>query len=1039
MTIADIEEFRTSADGEPLEKCVRKSEIAGKRFLAIDGEYVRYQVVKFEDIRYVYIPKPEPEPNNNYVLEDIRANAIGGVSGMIDKPAGSTIGYIFSGKLRNTLSNEVTNITAGKIYVDSVDILINPNSRFSYSIGDYDIAGEEWYGNKLNARSSQNNSSRDMAFGLICVHLSYEVQPGQFLYTTYNMYVTQNGNVVYYRYTNLVQYYTDGYDMILADGSNYAYISATVEKYRNNVVSEVVVENQTPYFSNSGADHYKMYCDSPGKRVCGENLGTTAQSLTMVNDVKCYCPVPEEYRIVGQYDPSNVFNNSTFFVYQERNRLAQQSHVVSCTMHDGCYYQIIDTLDRGYDTMVYGTDLGTTSPTRLRVNSDGTCWYITLDIEVYSWYGYTSGAESTGGSYRSYDSVLATRIRDEKFQYMTSSDGADINTRNQWICVSNQYYPYTDDINSQHQDVSNANAWLRISPNYQEETRTFNFYATCADSYYSDFSSPKKYAQCQLEQWRAPKYEYSGRVESYSIYYITAQTNNQHTLSIPYDKYGRNMTPQIGIMVHLQKGTRVWKNGDDRGSSWQDDDGSQIWDSYPFAQSSARVDVSYPGGSDWIEFMPYNDPSGSVQPEPYTYELAYVENLWATSEKWWGVKLFPAQANLTEENKTITIDITYQPESPKNYPVQDIRIRTAFTITHECQGAVQPTMSLTPDHVYFQTCHATSSTLTVSSNVTNWSFSSSTPSWLTVTRPMSGDGILCTLAEYTDDSATSERTATAATYVTNEVGSAYDYAVIKQRPPYHFKLTTTGSTQITFTDSYQTGGTVTLSSADTTFTLSVATWGVTANGYTYGFTVLPLNATDIYDGTGGPIGAGEASSHTLTAGTITLNNSGNRSYYTIPLSCPLNMSTTSTNTINVQIYQRWSDVGELSGKELRVTVIQEKREPPPEEPKDFLSINWVPVSGSGTQFNFAAYNRHSSRPLRLTQLWYYYLNQGGMYYSTTAINCDITIQPGTQVTIPGVTFTTENPYTPVMSLDQQGLPSEVIQQGAKAPSVYWAD
>lgn len=1038
-TLGRIDEFEVPTyDGEPQIKCVQRVEIAkyGRRNFKVDGEYEKNQLVKFEDIHYHYIPTPEPEPNV-YILESIEPVAVSGTNGRIGTSANSTIGYIFKGKLKNSLSEETVDIPAGKIYVENVDNLINPNSRFSYTIGDYAISGEDWYGNKLNVKSSYNNTGKDMAFGLVRVNVSYEVQPNMYLYGSCVMYVTQDGNVVYYHYKNLYLFYSDNYDKILANGSNYAYITGTVEYCSSDSVSSVyssATQTMYPYFYNPEAEHYKIYCETNNQRVRGENLGTTAVGLTFAS-VKCYSPVPDDYIILNTYESRSVFDTSFFRVEQEANTLSMHKRVTACTYNQMSYMASIDYSDPGLDTMPSGYDYGTTGPTYTRVNSEGACWYTLLKLSLYKWSGYTSGAQASNTSTQTIDGVLSARYRDENFEQLPYQTG-DIHVRNRWYCYQNPQYEGTDSINNGHQDVCNENAWLTIAPNYTTSTTVYRFYATYNDSSEyvdSSGSSAKKYATGTLTQWRKAVYSYSGRVESYSVYFSTDQPRNQHELSIPYDKYGRNMSPFVGVMIHPQKGRKAWKNGSEGDSTWSDDDGTQTYDS--MNPSTAMIQVSYPQGNGWLQFIPYNDPSGTAYPTTITHPFQYVENLYSSSEKWWGLKLYPSASNLTQEAKVITLDIHYTPEVPRNTPIQSIVIQTAFTITHETQGAVMPTLSM-PSSLNFRHYLATSQTVTVSSNVTNWSCSSSTPSWLTVTKLADNSGVNCSLTEYTNRYATSERTATAATYITNDVGSAFAYTVVKQRPPYLFELTG-GTSNITYSDDYHTGGTINIGYNATSFTLAIASRGVTTDTVNYGYTAFEVNAYDIYDGSGGPIGSD--GTHTLTAGTITVNGSGAYTSYIVPLMCPVNTSSASEKTYTVTVWQKaQDDPTSPYPRKIEVTVIQAKAPEPERQPLDFLGFQWY---SSGGKYYIGLSNSNTSRPLKVTSFWYYDQNPpvGSSHTYRTYQNeagGPITIQPGTTVST-GIEITDmSNPWTVVLSLD--GLPSDA-PSWVTVPGVSWAD
>ena len=1002
-TLGRIDEFEVPTyDGEPQIKCVQRVEIAkfGRRNFKVDGEYEKNQLVKFEDIHYHYIPTPEPEPNV-YTLENIEPVAVSGTNGRIGTSANSTIGYIFKGKLKNSLSEETVDIPAGRIYVENVESLINPNSRFSYTIGDYAIPGEEWYGNRLNVRSSYNNTGKDMAFGLVRVNVSYEVQPNMYLYASCIMYVTQDGNVVYYHYKNLYLFYSDNYDKILANGSNYAYITGTVEYCSSDSVSSVyssATQTMYPYFYND-AEHYKIYCETNNQRVRGENLGTTAAGLTFAS-VKCYPPVPDDYIVLNTYENYDVFYTSFFRVEQEPNTLSMHKRVTACTYNQMSYSAVIDSLDHGYDTMPSGYDYGTTGPTYTRVNSEGACWYTLLNLSIYKWSGYTSGAQASNTSTQTVSGVLSARYRDENFEQLPYQTG-DMHVRNRWYCQQNPLYDGTDRINDAHPDVCNENAWLTIAPNYTTSTTVYRFYATYNDSseYADSSSSAKKYATGTLTQWRSAVYTYSGRVESYSVYFSTDQPRNQHELSIPYDKYGRNMSPFVGVMIHPQKGRKAWKNGNEGDSTWSDDDGTQSYDS--MNPSSAMIQVSSPQGSGWLQFIPYNDPSGTAYPTTVTHPFQYVEYIYSSSEKWWGLKLYPSASNLTQEAKVFTLDIHYTPEVPRNTPIQSIVIQTAFTVTHETQGAVMPTLSM-PANLNLRHYLATSQTVTVTSNVTNWSCSSSTPTWLTVTK---GDGgITCTVTEYTNRYATSERTATAATYITNDVGSAYAYTVVKQRPPYLFELTG-GTSNITYSDDYHTGGTINIGYNQTDFTLAIASRGVTTNTSTYGYTTFTVDAYDIYDGSGSPIGTD--GTHTLTAGTITLNGTGVNTMWIVPLNCPVNTSTSNTRTYTVEVYQKAQDNPyDAYPRKIEVSVVQAMAPPPELTPYDYITNAGSWYSMGNNLYCFFFRNNHSSRDITI-DFWYYKTDGYNVsYYRYPSV---IRVPHGTTFYAEDVTFTSTNP------------------------------
>ena len=60
----------TVPDGQPLNKCVPKSELMDNWHYEISGTYETNQLLKFQDISLVFIPGPEPEPDMGDCIVD---------------------------------------------------------------------------------------------------------------------------------------------------------------------------------------------------------------------------------------------------------------------------------------------------------------------------------------------------------------------------------------------------------------------------------------------------------------------------------------------------------------------------------------------------------------------------------------------------------------------------------------------------------------------------------------------------------------------------------------------------------------------------------------------------------------------------------------------------------------------------------------------------------------------------------------------------------------------------------------------------------
>ena len=71
LTLGPVQDYTESSDGEPLTKCVPKFEIENIRHFTINGEYDSKQLLKFEDLRFKYIPEPEPEPEGETIGYEI--------------------------------------------------------------------------------------------------------------------------------------------------------------------------------------------------------------------------------------------------------------------------------------------------------------------------------------------------------------------------------------------------------------------------------------------------------------------------------------------------------------------------------------------------------------------------------------------------------------------------------------------------------------------------------------------------------------------------------------------------------------------------------------------------------------------------------------------------------------------------------------------------------------------------------------------------------------------------------------------------------
>ena len=1041
-TLGRIDEFEVPTyDEEPQTKCVMRQEIAryGRRNFKVDGEYRKNQLVKFQDIHYHYIPIPEPEPTDHYQLVDIFAQPVG-TNIMIAKPANSTASFIFGGKLKNTLDNTETNIDAGRLYIESYVFATNQNNRFSGQLGDYNIGGEEMYNNKLTFKSSYNNSSGDMAFGLCFIKLSYEAVPGQFVLGEYPMYVTQDGNVVYYHIDKAIMKYTRNFDMILADGSNRAVFTSTVSKYNSSdqLIGTTTID-MVPYFRTPTANHYKMYCDYPTMSVKGENLGTTVYNYVMgTYDVYVYSPFPDTYLKEDTYG-GYAFKNQSYYVQQEANYLANHKRIETITVQQYSYQAVIDYQDRGLDTMISGYNYGQEGGTQYtRVNSDGACWYMVADLTVYTWHGYTSGAETDSTGRTSYGGKLVDKYKYENFEdvyFITGTPpGTGIYRRGTWIVPSNPIYDETkiEQINNAHQDVCNASAWLTFGINYSITSNTaYNFYATCGGDTYGSSYTAKKYAACTLEQWRNPVSSYSGRVEHYSVYTSSNQVNDQHSLTIPFDKYGTDMSPFVAIMAKFQKGMKQWKNGADHSTNWWDDDGTSAttrWDVQPGSSSYALANA---GGNSWLKFkpFPYNDPSGSITGVANTYAIQYVENLYASNAYWWGVKLFPVDKNLTEQDKVITIDITYSPEQPKNGSIAPITILSAITITHECQGAVQPTLSVGTNAIRRNNSIVYSSAVSVTSNVNYWQVSSSTSTWLHANK--SDGAVSWSVDAYTDPYPRTPRTGTITVYAIPSDASLTPVSqdiTVYQPPPYLFVLT--GESRTHATDNNYTAATLSIGSAVTNIYVSINSRRVALNYGTneYRVEALDLNEPNI-NGLGGGMNIAVSS---ITREYIDTANTNTN--YSLLFTCDPNSSTSSTRTQTIYIYQPAQEVGRSNC--IQVTVEQEKHAPPAQTAADFLDIQWV---SSNSKFYVGLRNTHTSRPIKVSTLWYYQIpsnpNDSISYINFVDQYGVTTIQPSTTYQS-SLEINTSNPWQWVVKSSDipSGAPSYVT-----AASVSWAD
>ena len=1027
-TLGSITAFEEPTyDGEPQEKCVYRSEIGrwGRRNFTVDGEYEKMQLVKFEDIHYKFIPTPEPEDVSNYFLTNLAPVYITGTDGKIAKPANSDISMVFSGTVKDNLVGNETNIQAGKLVINSIVFATNPDSRFTSTIGDYAIEGLEIYDNKLTIKSSYNNNSDDMAFGLCFVDLEYEFQSGFFLSGTCVMYATQDGYVCYYSAKNVGCFYTNGYDMILANGSNEAYLQATFTKTRvGSDTSTIYTDRLAPSIREINGIHNHMYCNYARRSIQGENLGTTVETTKMWVFAEGYSPIPDEYLD----DYSKYLLQKEYTVYQERNVLSTFKRITGCTANTRSYSASPIAMFPEFNTVIEGTDNGIDGTHYQRVNSDGACWYLTCDIRVFSWSGYTSGAQMQNTALTSYNVIGSELKYGLTFEDVDYSPSFYLGMRksSEWTCVpdSTKDEEYADDINNAHRDVYEQSAWLSIQHNYTAETQSYGIYVSNKKDIYTSPDLAKKYDYITLEQWGAPRYEYAGRIAQYTTYKMAEQTLNQYELDIPYDKYGSGMTPAVVIMAKLEKGRKQWKNGNDNGTAWQEDDGTTIWDGRSPSSCYARDK----GASSHWKFLEYSSDTTPMQSQA-SLQMKPMINLYESNHYWWAVKVYPTSANTGTSKYILGVDLVYQPEQPRDKPAPpEAVVNSAVTLTHLTQYDIPPEITLGTTSIKLTHSHQTSGTVTVNSNVTYWDVSSTT---FVSTQKIDNSTVGWTANAYTvttdnrpAEYATEARSATIGVWATNGDNTVRKYVSVKQPPPYLFVLT--GATGVV-TDSYLTSATITNSYATTTFTVGILSRRVNWNGSTYVLECLNLQP-EWFNGLGG--GMNLAVSQIQTAGT---------SPYIVnyvTFSCDMNTSTASQKTQTVTVFQEYTEQLESMSKKIVLNIVQEVHPPPEVQPIDCVNYTgWASIGNNQYQFNFQ--NTSTTRSIQIVTFWYYHYESGNQdpIYNTYS-GSYITIAPGASAVVSeGPTFVSSTPYFPIVKKsDGTTYPSYVTNM-----TVYWAD
>lgn len=1000
LTLGPNQDYETSHDGEPTNKCVPLFELEGKKEYVISGTYEHDQLLRFQDIAFVYIPRPEPEPEGQsigYEIHDYNPYFVG--SSEIPVTGGSTTwywrGHVWDTMHGYTFPDEYTFVITDYQWED-------PNKKFDVSLSSdhtrmtfsttYDNTNKDQYSYRLKVYVQVSDPNN---FGTVNDWFTVDISQAGLQYT----YVIRNNRVVY----------SNGGNILLANGSNTCQIVTELTKVtikpdgtRQSGTTQTNFVLKPSYVLYDGDDVDKIIChtaDTPsGNYISASDRGTTAGTEYKIREVYGWWTFNTTPVMTVRTFPD------TFTIRQEANK-----------------YERTEVTTAYSNLMITSGTLGQDENDRFLITSKGTneSYYdntgyyhsertvIVPDmftaVRHYEYYvGYTAQIES--GIYQSHGT--ASGWTQMKYVEVPSAYNSYAKTQ-----VVHNYNPDTG------YDVEMGTDWIDRQPRLliyaNSHDYKHNFYVNAwTDSEYE--ANPLK-AQFQLSQYEATKVFITPEIVSAG--FAKSDYPNQAVTSLPFSASGETSAAMLIVTADCRVRRYTITDGVTTPETVTQCTGR--------TSNTQTLQVTLnPVNQQWFTIKPW-DPTTVSDSETFYPEnnemllrhYSYADHL--------AIRVYPRSANTTSYNVVSKWMVMYSADS-NNYVTQEVEI------THE-RDTSAPSITVSPTAIYQQTSIASSGTITVNSSVSDWSCSSST-SWLSAQK--SNGNVSWGVTAYENASSTSERTGTITVWSSNEFGTASATVTVKQPPRYLFQLTQYATT-IQYTDDNHTGGTINLTSSETTFSLAVVSRRVTCQTDTYGYEIMNVDYWDVYDGSGGPIA--QTGEHTLTGGTISTGGSGANIYYYVPLNIPQNMSTTSTKTSTVEVFQKSTEIGYgPSPNKLTITVIQAMHAPPAETALDFFDVQWVSYN---SKFYVGLHNRHTSRAINVSTLWYYQIpqnpNDSYSYYNyadQAGVTIPTTVQPSTTLRT-SIEISTTNPWQFIYKTSDipSGAPSYVT-----AASVSWA-